>query len=233
MKHINIFWTGGLDSTFRVLELSTMPDVEIQPYYLKLPIRKSTTLEISAIKNITSIIRSLPNYNGHLLDVKPYELTDITYFNDIHKAREKQKKTEYSVGWQYCYCADLCRHFNIRCEVCLENEPTCGGHKAILHDSILNENEFDYFIDKDKSPHNNIYTIFENIDFPKSVFHMNKNQEIEYINSIKPEILNHLQICHRPRNGKPCGICAPCKQYIKLGLLDNATLNYISIRKDM
>ena len=32
MKHINVLWTGGLDSTFRILELSKA-DVEVQPYY--------------------------------------------------------------------------------------------------------------------------------------------------------------------------------------------------------
>ena len=230
MKRINIFWTGGLDSTFRVLELSTMPDVEIQPYYLNIPTRRSAFLEIKAAKQMTKIIRQMPNYNGHLLDLKAYNLTDFTYYDDIHTAREKQRKIGYSVGWQYCYCGDFCRHFGIRCEVCLENEETCSGHKAIMHETVLAENDFDYYIDKTKSKHNNIYTIFENIDFPKSVFTMTKQQEIEYIKSVQPEILNHLQICHRTINGVPCGVCTPCKQYIKLGLLDNTTLKYKTIR---
>lgn len=218
MKNVNIFWTGGLDSTCRVLELSIMHDVEIQPYYIIIPTRKSSQSEINAINNITNIIRKLPNYNGHLNDLKIYKIYEFENYPDIHKGRCNQK--EYKVGYQYSYCADLCRYLNMQCEICLENEPTCSGHRSIKHEVVLCENELDYFIDKQKSPKNNIYNIFENILFPKSIFNMSKKDEIEYITCINVKILDHIIFCHKLTNGELCGECTPCKSYKKLGLFN-------------
>lgn len=220
MKHINIFWTGGLDSTCRVLELSTIPNVEIQPYYIKFPTRKSADTEIKSVQEMTKIIRELLNYNGGLLDLKVFNKNDFRRYGDIHLARSNQKRIgKYSVGYQYCYCADLCRYFNIRCEVSLEDETTCCAHRALKHEVTLTENELDYFIDLTKTKNNNICKIFKDIDFPKTIWHMSKSDEIEYIKSVCPELLNHFHFCHRKEDGFCCE-CSPCKSYIKLGLLN-------------
>lgn len=40
---VNILWTGGLDSSFRVIELSQM-EVIIQPYYIIDPVRSLFTM---------------------------------------------------------------------------------------------------------------------------------------------------------------------------------------------
>ena len=37
---VNIFWTGGLDSTFRIVELSQR-QCTIQPYYIRLKKKQS------------------------------------------------------------------------------------------------------------------------------------------------------------------------------------------------
>ena len=57
MKTVNVLWTGGLDSTYRVLELSRT-DVTIQPYYLAY-VNPSTKYEIRAIRQITKVILSV------------------------------------------------------------------------------------------------------------------------------------------------------------------------------
>jgi len=56
---INILWTGGWDSTFRVLEL-TDKNITIQPYYLK-DNRLSEKMEIDTVKSLTEEIRKLPS----------------------------------------------------------------------------------------------------------------------------------------------------------------------------
>ena len=64
MRKINILWTGGLDSTYRILELS-MQDVTIQPYYLA-SVNPSTKYEIRAIEELTEIIKKKENQlNAH------------------------------------------------------------------------------------------------------------------------------------------------------------------------
>lgn len=221
MKKINVFWTGGLDSTYRILELSTIPDIEIQPYYIKFKERHSAFKELFAINKITDIIRNLPNYNGHLLNIKVYNTKDFKYYDDIHQSRIDYKKQGHNLGYQYCYCADLCRFFDIKCEVSLENERTCGGHYALKHFTTLAEDEFDYYIDKEKTDNKELVNIFENILFPKTVFNKTKREEINYIKSIESKILNYIVFCYKIKfDGKLCGECSPCKSYKKLGLFD-------------
>lgn len=50
---VNILWTGGWDSTFRVVELSRMEGITIQPVYVIDPNRKSVPYELRAMDNIT------------------------------------------------------------------------------------------------------------------------------------------------------------------------------------
>jgi len=57
LERINIFWTGGWDSTFRMLQLAEK-QVIIQPYYLK-DNRKSEELELNTIKILTEEILKL------------------------------------------------------------------------------------------------------------------------------------------------------------------------------
>ena len=51
MEEIKILWTGGWDSTFRVIELSRK-NVVIQPIYVLDSGRKSTDYELKAIDKI-------------------------------------------------------------------------------------------------------------------------------------------------------------------------------------
>ena len=54
---VHIFWTGGLDSTYRVVELSRQACV-IQPHYIIIDGRKTVKNELKAISDITAILNS-------------------------------------------------------------------------------------------------------------------------------------------------------------------------------
>ena len=62
-KIVEIFWTGGFDSTFRIVQLSRC-NVTIQPYYIS-DNRKSEKNELKAIEQITNILN----------DMRPYRVT--------------------------------------------------------------------------------------------------------------------------------------------------------------
>lgn len=73
MKTYEIFWTGGFDSTFRVVQLSGFP-IEIQPVFctgVATDIRKSEKYELKAIKQITSLLRNKP---GTKAEIKPLKI---------------------------------------------------------------------------------------------------------------------------------------------------------------
>lgn len=58
MKNIvTILWTGGWDSTFRLLCLAENEDISIQPVYVIDENRKSKEYELDAMNKILTMIR--------------------------------------------------------------------------------------------------------------------------------------------------------------------------------
>ncbi len=72
MEKYEIFWTGGFDSTFRVVQLSRYP-ISIQPVYctgVATDIRKSERYELRAIKQITQLLREKKETKAEILPLK-------------------------------------------------------------------------------------------------------------------------------------------------------------------
>jgi len=57
-KVIELLWSGGFDSSFRVTQLSMLP-VIIQPYYLS-DFRLSENMELNAIEEISKLLKQKP-----------------------------------------------------------------------------------------------------------------------------------------------------------------------------
>lgn len=72
MKTYEIFWTGGFDSTLRVVQLSRLP-IRIQPVYctgVASDIRKSEFYELRAIKQISELLKSKSETKADILSLK-------------------------------------------------------------------------------------------------------------------------------------------------------------------
>ncbi len=66
MRRVNVFWTGGLDSSFRMMQLSRM-DVEIQPIYLSDADSGKTRHERNAMAQITDDLKTNPQTKATIL----------------------------------------------------------------------------------------------------------------------------------------------------------------------
>ena len=84
-RTINLLWTGGLDSTCRVAELS-LHDVIVQPYYIIDKKRNSTKYELRAISRITDMVRKKPTTKCELRDVIIVNIDSIPPMEDITAA---------------------------------------------------------------------------------------------------------------------------------------------------
>lgn len=56
-REVHILWTGGLDSTYRVVELSKT-DCVIHPHYIIITSRRTVSNELRSISDITAILNS-------------------------------------------------------------------------------------------------------------------------------------------------------------------------------
>ena len=220
MKHhpetVEILWTGGFDSTFRIVQLSQL-DVEIQPYYLSYKIRKSTQYELKAIEDITFLLLSNPKTRCRFKPLISVEIQDYIEDKEITAAYHSLREKDF-LGTQYEGLARFGKlHPGIELSVHQDD-------KAILlinkYGKLKKENTgtpLETFVLDSESSSEDLYTIFGNYHLPLAEY--TKLQMKEYfIHNGYADIMNKTWFCHRPLLGKPCGFCNPCIYTIEEGM---------------
>ncbi len=97
-KKVEIFWTGGFDSSFRVTQLSRC-DVDIQPYYLA-DNRDSQEYELNAIKKITEVLRNHKDTRAEILPLITVSVEERIAAPEITAAYDRIHKNQ-RLGTQY------------------------------------------------------------------------------------------------------------------------------------
>ena len=206
----NVLWTGGWDSTFRIIQLYKR-GLTLQPIYVIDSGRKSTQKEIETIQLLTELISSKFNESeGKILPLELIEKKSIPknlYLKLIYKLIKRRRR----IGKQYYWIACLALNYKgleqgfhkedrdslIYFNELLEIEDETGGANWVSHPKKM-----DFYRRQ----------IFKNIRFPLayiSKLEMKKYaEEHDFI-----DIMNKTWFCHRSQD-KPCGECAPCKQYV-------------------
>ena len=224
---VNLFWTGGLDSTFRLCELSREPII-IQPYY-EISQRKSTKYELKAMKKILDSLKFKKSTNAEIL---PLICIDERFLPNIESTFNAWKclYQKYRLGWQYEKLAYIANFLNINLEVSLEKSNRSKAVKVLTEEgnlvceSYIPKNvkgnkdilEF-YHIGSNAS--SNVKEIFDHLIFPKHLFSITKEEEIDWLKKNEFEdIMKLTWFCHDPIAGKPCGFCNPCKDALNEGL---------------
>jgi hypothetical protein len=196
MKTVDIFWTGGFDSTFRVLQLLTQSDYKIQPHYIILE-DKSTWVEMDTMIRIRKVINDRFYNLAHRLLPTVYTNQKLIKKNPEIEAEISRLRQEMKVIEQYRLMANYCKELNIfNIEVAI----------------IYLEGEMELF-----KQHRGT-GIFKAFSFP--IIELSK--KMVYDISIKEgwdDILMMTSFCKRPIvKVKPCGLCSPCTTAVEGGL---------------
>lgn len=230
---VRILWTGGYDSSYRVVQLSRY-NVTIQPYYLS-DNRKSEVNELLAIESITSDIKKHPETKCTILPLVKYNVEDIEPDEEITKAYQRlYLKTK--IGSQYDWLARFVKRIP-GLELCVEKAETSkeynciiklgGGIRRVIDDEISY-----WILDKTKSDAD-VIKIFGYFRFP--ILQIDKlEMKDEYMKLGFIETMHKTWFCHTPINNEPCGICNPCKSVIEGGLsfrLGNKAMKRYRIEK--
>ena len=216
LKNVNILWTGGWDSSFRVLELSRK-NVTISPFYLIDDYRKSTEYEINTIRKISNAIREDSKTKAELKDISIHKITDIPKDETLKQALQALLKKQF-LGGQYEWLAKFAEtHQGL--ELCVHEDD-----KAF---QIIKEYGSLIHIDDNAS---GPYKIVDSAKSLKEVSDLFGNFQFPLLNKSKLDMLKESKeqgfydkmlmtwFCHTPKNGKPCGICNPCRYTIEEGL---------------
>ena len=166
MKTYNVFWTGGVDSTFLVTQLSQFP-VVIRSFYIKgQTFRQSEPQELAAITTIRELLIADPRTKAEILPITVIEKDDSRIKDrEIVKAyrrlnmkllseyKEKQggklppvgSQKLYAAGAffspQYVPCASLAQYYGAPFEIGLTADDlnNCEDLKLISGVEVLDE----------------------------------------------------------------------------------------------
>ena len=216
-KTVEILWTGGYDSTFRIVQLSKLP-VIVKPYYLQDNRGICEEMELLAVKKITEIIKNKPGTQCDLLDLEIIPINKRIYDSEITRAYNKFKE-QFGLGSQYEWLACFAKiHPGI--ELSLENceSPGSSALKKYVALKTINDPQTGKYsiLDEEKSQKDAV-VLFKDYHFP--ILDLTKlEMKDEYIRYGCEDVMNLTWFCFTPVNREPCGLCNPCKITINEGL---------------
>lgn len=221
-RMVHILWTGGLDSTYRVVELSKQ-DCIIQPHYITTDalFRK---YELSAIESITMLLKENEKTIATILPPIIVNEKDIPKYPDIKFAWAMlQDKKNFKSG-QYQMLARYARQSKLKMELGIQFSKNGSLVKILDESELISHPQYNdvMLIDPVKGQENYAsYILFRDFLFPKSLFHKMKNEEVEVLKKEGYDlVLKNVWSCFSPIWGLPCGHCFACRCAKKEGVGD-------------
>lgn len=182
---INVLWTGGWDSTFRVLDATLNHHLQVRPFYIVDRDRPGHAMELAAITAIQSEARAR---GADILAIVAVEKSEIPVYSMITDALLTMRG-EDSVGLQYEWLARFAHGLGEPLELSIHRDDK--AHTLLQGTDIALNPVFRYFT------------------FP--LFDMTKLQMRSVAkDSGFLDLLEMTWFCHRPVHGRSCGVCGPC-----------------------
>ena len=218
-EKINIFWTGGYDSTFRMCQL-IREDIIIQPYYMS-DNRKSEKNELEAIRKITGKLEASPEKKAELLPLIFISVEERHASQEITNAYKSLLKKDF-MGQQYEWLGFFAKeHPGIELSIHKDDKAIALINK---HGALKKEKNAagDYYTIDEAKSEPELVTLFGNMHFPLADYTKLVMKE-EYKKLGFEDVINDTWFCHTPIDGKPCGSCGPCKYTIEEGMPERFT----------
>lgn len=213
-KPVNLLWTSGWDSTFRLLSLVLIQQKTVQPFYVKDHQRASLEMEIKTMDKIKEMVfKKAPQAKNLILptiykdrrEIKPDEAINAQY---------KRLLAMNPLGDQYEWLARYAEQAGIR-DLELSIHQDDKARKFVAH-YVTGEDAKEDFRLKEEHLHSDL-ALFKYFRFP--ILNLTKlDMEHTAVKHDFLDIMNQTWFCHYPRNGKPCGLCTPCSATIEEGL---------------
>jgi hypothetical protein len=214
-----LLWTGGWDSTFRLLSLLIIERREVQPYYVvdRPRDRPGVPAEREAMRRIRDLIRSrYPDAIDRLRPTIECAVAEIPPNEALTQHYEGCLKSAF-IGGQYEWLARYCAAHDIDAmELAIHRDDKARELLAGLIDATRMK------LDSRHSGDSR-YELFRRFKF--GLFDTTKQQmRAESARAGFDDLMKLTWFCHRPRRGQPCGTCNPCIYTIEEGLGDRVPL---------
>lgn len=207
MKKIEILWTGGWDSTFRIVELSR-ERCEVQPYYIIDNNRISMEHELKAMKTILEVLKSKNQTKAIFNEIIMINKNEIQENKEISNAY-KVIASKTHLGAQHDWLARFALHHK-NIEIGTEAGTIENSHiLQSIHEfgNLIFKDGIGY-LDENSSKEGLL--VLGNFSFP-----IIDKTELDMVKLIKEwgyeDVMKNIWFCHAPIRGKCCGMCHPCE----------------------
>ncbi len=215
---VQLLWTGGWDSTYRLLQLLFVLKSKVTTHYVIDLGRPSWAVEIQTLYRIKSYLKKHhPEAYSNLGPTRICCRDDLVPNSSIHSAFTQLRCGAY-LGPQYEWLAryaaeyhlaplELSIHRDDKAHAILEPFVTCRGETTEA-----------LFVFKPGFEGEAAAVVFGAFAFP--LFETTKLQMEETAAALGwNDLLEMTHFCHIPlRGGRPCGTCNPCQYTIEEGL---------------
>ncbi|MBN1332816.1 MAG: hypothetical protein JW971_03545 [Synergistales bacterium] len=216
----SLFWTGGWDSTFRLVDLALVKAREVQPYYILDTRRNSYHNELDAMTGIRKTLKGISPEAAELIKpTRVYSVHEIPEYPEITQKYLRLKQKAH-LGIQYEWLARFAEHQQFEeCEMALEKGPELAGLDLLLDGNI----EFDSCHEPDgawriaEALLETDLSLFRDFSFPILGITKSEMHQIAHEKGFS-ELMDLTWFCHNPWWNRPCGICRPCSTVIKEGM---------------
>jgi hypothetical protein len=224
----NVLWTGGWDSTFRVLEILLVRKNPVQPHYVLDPRRRSSLLELQAMQAIRERMGEREPEAGERLE--PVRLASIYDLPEDPTTRERLRalRERAHLGHQYEFLARYAAKEGLN-----DLELSIHSHRDGVYGPLFfvrdhltrveDDNGGYWCLDPRAITADPALALFAPFRFP--LLRRTKQQMQHEARAMGVLDLMHLTwFCHTPVRQKPCGRCPPCIQAIEEGMRDRVSL---------
>lgn len=211
-KTIDVLWTGGWDSTYRVLYAAIVEKATVYPHYIIDFERKSSLRELQAISEIKNELEKIdPEARRRVNKTLITPISEIKSNSSISNSWLRLKSQAH-LGSQYDWLAryaaqeeienlELSVHVDDKAYYFLQGKvkEVGDGYWKLSDDELGDE------------------IIFQRFAFP--LLEISKTQM--RLNAAEKGFLKALEkswFCFNPHNGRPCGLCNPCIYAVEEGM---------------
>ena len=191
---VKLFWTGGWDTTFRLLDLVLLQGKAVQPIYVITRDRLSYPLELAAREKIERAVAARdPVASRLILPTRFFERSDIRAYPHITEAHSRLHRRLAPLWPQYEWLARLAEQMEW-------HDIEMGVHV---------DDQCEPWVDN---------PFFCRFSFPL-ISLSKRDMEAKAASAGFLNIMQMTWFCRRPDSkGRACGLCAPCEYAVDQGL---------------
>ena len=209
---VDVLWTGGWDSTYRVLDLALIQGRPVRPHYLVDPARASTAAEIGAIRKIKERAERRGARIGRLRVTAIFDVPEDAEVTAAHR----RLRTQGHLGGQYDWLSRYARSLTA------SEVPDAGEAAPALELSVHRDDKAEAFLSRHvvregsgtwalapEAPCD-LQAVFGLLRFP--ILDLTKEDMDDAANGAGfADLLGLTWFCFDPKGDRPCGVCLPCR----------------------